>query len=1067
MFTLCTALLATGKRFGNKPGYFPKLLPVMLSLVLLLIIPHGLLASDPPLPEVAPVDWSEISPEDVSDSRAYIPVAHQPSQSLAYYLGHFHRIANAVRDTDPNRGLIDIKVWRAAADYNPDNVDARVMENVLSLAWMYTRDEPWNPYYADPATRERLEAATMYWLSFQDEEGYFGRPDASGSNRDKALFFIKFMGEALVHLKHGPPIDPEVYQAVKEAFELTLDLTLNHEDFWEQGINFSNQYGNVFAGAAAYLTLYENEQIAQDLRRRLLMIDEHRSTAGYMSEGLGPDWGYYFGTHHSNIFMSWHYGRHLEVDGLNLGEPIREEYEANTEWLSYNAVPDGDLFYLNRAIETRQTRNHFHRIETPLSEVVSLARAFHVTREEYEDRLAWSRSQMEQEWGNPRSLITGFSGYTPYDFLFREFDVWHPTAEQRDEAFGQLPYMASDRFNHQRVDSVVGNVFTYIRRPDYYAAFNAGPSVRNRQRMGLGLIWHPELGLLFQSPSGAEGEAWGTRLPARGLHLEQSSEFPVNIKVGGEVVTPVPGASNLPDSELEIAYDMNTNFIDKRLVFGEDRIEVIINFEDVNTPRYAEDLFIEVIPLMLSAGESLAVHADTVYRVRDEKVVMAIAFSGADIIQTSQDRQEGHLRRHNVLARGTGKMSYTLLFDTEVLELPGDGTAEPVQIRTLEDLQGVGMNLTGHFILMNDLDMGNLEFAPVGDNTEGGRFSGIFDGNGYTISNLMIRREGVNTGNGLFASVDTDGIVRNLGLEGVDVIGGSNTGALVGQLYGTVVNCWSIGTVRSQTGGRVNTGGLVGTMQEGSLLDQSFSTAQVSGTNRTTGGLVGRNSGTIRDSYATGSVTAERTDPDGYAGGLVGNNEGTIVSSYATGAVSGTTPGGLAGTSSGVITDSYWDVQTTGMSAAAADGSGDLSSAFGLATAQMTGMAALEHMPGLDFELVWATSEDYPVLQWQDDQDTDTSVTPENLPQQLSLGQNWPNPFNSQTLISYMLPGQVPVRLTVYDILGRQVGILVNEIQAAGRHEVRWDASGMSSGVYVYRLEAGEKSVARNMLLVR
>jgi hypothetical protein len=59
------------------------------------------------------------------------------------------------------------------------------------------------------------------------------------------------------------------------------------------------------------------------------------------------------------------------------------------------------------------------------------------------------------------------------------------------------------------------------------------------------------------------------------------------------------------------------------------------------------------------------------------------------------------------------------------------------------------------------------------------------------------------------------------------------------------------------------------------------------------------------------------------------------------------------------------------------------------------------------------------------------------------------------------------VRLTVYDILGRQVDIPVNEVQSSGNIEMRWDASGMSSGVYVYRLEAGGQSTVRNMMLVR
>jgi hypothetical protein len=1038
-------------------------------LLLLMAVPSVLPATDPPLAQVAPVDWSGISPASVGDRHVYIPIGHQPDQSFAYYLGNFHRIANAVRDTEPNRGFIDIHVWRSAADNSSQNVNTRVMENVLSMAWMYTRNEPWNPYYADPATRQRLEAAIHFWLSFQDQEGYFGRPDASGSNRDKTLFFIKFMGEALVHLKYGPPIDQQVYDSIKLALEKALIITLNNEDFWEQGITFSNQYGNVFAGATAYLTIYENEQIALDLKRRLLMLDEHRSTAGYMSEGRGPDWGYYFGTHHSNIFMSWHYGRHLEVDGLNLGEPIREEYEATTDWLSYNAVPDGDLFYLNRSIETRSTRNHFYRIETPLSEVVPLSRAFHVTKEEAQIRLQWSRSRMEQEWNTPPALITGFSGYMPYDFLFREFETWYPTDEQRNEAFSQLPYIASNRFNHLRVDSAVGNVFTYIRRPDYYVAFNAGPRVRNRQRMGLGFIWHPELGLLFQSPSAEAGEAWGTRLPARGLYLEENSSFPVSIKVGGESVVPVPGATNLPDPALEITYELNPNFFNKHLAFEENRIKVTINFVDVTIPRYAEDSFVEIIPLMLNTDDRLAVQNDTVFFVRDEKVVLAIAFSGAEIIQTSEDRREGHLRRNYVIARAAGKMSYEFLFDVSGIEVPGNSTNEPIQIRTLGDFQQLRSNLTGQFILMNDLDLANLDFSPIGDNTEGGRFSGIFDGNGYTISGLRIRREGVNSGSGMFAAVDSNGIIRNLGLAEVDVIGGSNTGALVGHLYGTVINSWSSGTVRSQTGGRVNTGGLVGTMNENSTLEQSFSTATVSGTNRRTGGLAGRNIGTIRNSYSTGSITAERVESGGLSGSLVGENEGMIEFSFGTGTVKGTMAGGLAGASSGIIKNSYWDVQSTGMSVAIGEGDGEVSMVLGWQTEQMYGMQALQNMPLLDYEQIWHLTSAYPALQWEDVDNIPLNTPPVGDYQPLSfeLHQNYPNPFNSSTSIRFILPESTIVVIEIYTILGKRLATLSEGPLTAGSHTVRFDASSIGSGVYLYRIRAGDFTDVNKMMLLK
>ncbi len=67
---------------------------------------------------------------------------------------------------------------------------------------------------------------------------------------------------------------------------------------------------------------------------------------------------------------------------------------------------------------------------------------------------------------------------------------------------------------------------------------------------------------------------------------------------------------------------------------------------------------------------------------------------------------------------------------------------------------------------------------------------------------------------------------------------------------------------------------------------------------------------------------------------------------------------------------------------------------------------------------------------------------------------NYPNPFNSETTIEYFLPRKAIVRLTVYDVVGRPVSVLVNSVQDPGDHTVRFDGSNLSSGTYVYRLEA-------------
>jgi flagellar hook assembly protein FlgD len=66
--------------------------------------------------------------------------------------------------------------------------------------------------------------------------------------------------------------------------------------------------------------------------------------------------------------------------------------------------------------------------------------------------------------------------------------------------------------------------------------------------------------------------------------------------------------------------------------------------------------------------------------------------------------------------------------------------------------------------------------------------------------------------------------------------------------------------------------------------------------------------------------------------------------------------------------------------------------------------------------------------------------------------QNYPNPFNPVTIINYELPITNYVKLSVYDILGREVGVLVNEKLTAGKYKVEWDGTNYPSGVYFYRL---------------
>jgi hypothetical protein len=106
-----------------------------------------------------------------------------------------------------------------------------------------------------------------------------------------------------------------------------------------------------------------------------------------------------------------------------------------------------------------------------------------------------------------------------------------------------------------------------------------------------------------------------------------------------------------------------------------------------------------------------------------------------------------------------------------------------------------------------------------------------------------------------------------------------------------------------------------------------------------------------------------------------------------------------------------------------------------------------------------------------------TDVEEENIeteiPNKYELSQNYPNPFNPSTTINYSIPvvnahtSTANVTLKVYDILGREVAVLINKEQAPGNYSVKFDASNLTSGLYFYRLTAGKFTSVKKMMLLK
>jgi hypothetical protein len=292
----------------------------------------------------------------------------------------------------------------------------------------------------------------------------------------------------------------------------------------------------------------------------------------------------------------------------------------------------------------------------------------------------------------------------------------------------------------------------------------------------------------------------------------------------------------------------------------------------------------------------------------------------------------------------------------------GSGTAEdPYQIWTAADMQAIGVSgyLGADFELMADIDLSaytGTSFNIIGTEGYPNRFTGVFDGNGHTISNFTYSSTGTNC-IGVFGEIRR-ATIKDLGLINPNVDAGTGlwVGGLVGQvMQGSISNCYAEG---GSVSGNYRVGGLVGAISAWpSDITNCYSTANVSGTSQVggLGGYIGEDC-TVTNCYSQGSASG-----DADVGGLMGkvNPWSEVVNCYSTGSASGTTKvGGLVGYG-GPVCASFWDTQTSGLSTS---GGGTPKT-----TAQMQTASTFIGWNGCGSEGVWVLDEgnDYPRLWYQ------------------------------------------------------------------------------------------------------
>jgi len=246
---------------------------------------------------------------------------------------------------------------------------------------------------------------------------------------------------------------------------------------------------------------------------------------------------------------------------------------------------------------------------------------------------------------------------------------------------------------------------------------------------------------------------------------------------------------------------------------------------------------------------------------------------------------------------------------------------DPYRIATAEDLNDIGNDPNDwdkHFVLVDDINLGeypSMQFKIIGrycgyQDPNNKPFTGVFDGNGHSISNFTYEHHKYD-GAGLFGYVDdADAQIKDLTLidPNIQVMRADEVGGLIGSLEnGKVVGCSIEGgrVLGSYYVGGMTIGGLVGSNGYGGTISGCYVTGSVSLRGQlSAGGLVGINWGMISACHVTGEVSGH--NEIGAVGGLVGENVGKIYNCYVTGPTwANRSVGGLAGFNTGVISACY------------------------------------------------------------------------------------------------------------------------------------------------------------------
>lgn len=620
--------------------------PFVIVLLLNFLFSCSVNRVDSELPKVQPVDLNELDAGVFSEEEWFVP----------YYLKHFAEVANSVVDTGLNRGYFSLSVWRGSRNHHTYN--AREMEGILSLVWFYCTDRSWNKYYGEKALKKRIEASLEFWCGIQNEDGRFSEYRVGQWSLAPTAFATKFIGRALWLLeKQGPQIDSVIFEKACIALRKAIFAGFTNEDFWQHGRNYTNQYANLWGGALLFLDIRPDQEIENLLKERMAQsMTAFQSPVGFFYEKGGPDWGYNLSTHHSDLQVAW------EFADQEIKDMIIKKTKDWYEWFSYNAVkePDNLCYFLNRSIESRQQKGYFMNVEiedpavqrwAPQSEFVPAAHAFEMSKTEYTKTIRDSYQKMLEDYPRVDPLLPGeFNAFSPYAFLHHNMQLWHPDDKQKNSAIAKLPYLKKENFVHFRHDNRSNTSYIFVRRPSYYVTFNSGKIITNQQRYGLGLIWNPKMGTVFQSQSKTNEAAYGTRINGSEEVAEASDLFP-EFYYQNRIVKLTEGNTDKGNGKVALTYKIPHGT--KNIVFDENRIGIKVQ---------TSGKFTEILPLLVLPDDKISVQKNQI-SVQNEKGEFSVKLKNASSVESREYETDLYRRSCRVIhVTATNSLEYEITF---------------------------------------------------------------------------------------------------------------------------------------------------------------------------------------------------------------------------------------------------------------------------------------------------------------------------------------------------------------------------------------------------------------------